>query len=499
MNWRKWLSLPIRFAVAAAFQRHANMLKCSNTPFALAILAITVVLLSDTDAQDASTKRDDPKVILEGKVIDDQVVDERGKLIAGATVRAMYASKVDYDSTPENVTTASDGTFKLMRKERPLYLKATTPDQRQAGIVRVEADQRQATIRVAPLARATGQVVDKIGKPVQLGYILYLVDNRDPDPLGAFGMFTAGIAILDSDGRFTMNGLLPGQRYSSAFMARGGATSDHLGYVVPPSAGEFNLDTLSLPKVRFTRLPEPTVRLVVDNPQDALQRQQKLSKLLTASLANTPYDLVVQRAAGTNESANFLPEDLAENLLQVNGVKRFGPRTLDCALLDLVSFEKESLTGVLASGWLPRRCPLFVRFKFQPGGRPLKDDDENMVVLGQELAAKLGKKVGDKIELYGRNQFLVVGIYESPVGAENQGLVVRLEDLQRVMAVPREVTGFAIAAQQPIDKQGLEDLRQRLEAVQPGLEVAIVRQPGNDQTPKSQPDRNMHSGDQNNP
>ena len=192
--------------------------------------------------------------------------------------------------------------------------------------------------------------------------------------------------------------------------------------------------------------------------------------------------------AGTNESTNSLPEDLAENLLQVNGVKRFGPRTLDGALLDLVNFEKEGLTGVLVSGWLPHRCPLFARFKFQPGGGPLKDVDENMVVLGQELAAKLRKKLGDKIELYGRNQFQVVGIYESPVEAENQGLVVRLEDLQRVMAMPREVTGFAIAAVRPIDEKGLEDLRQRIEAVQPGLEVTIVQRSGNDQSPKAQPD-----------
>ena len=169
-------------------------------------------------------------------------------------------------------------------------------------------------------------------------------------------------------------------------------------------------------------------------------------------------------------------------------MKRVTPRTLDGALLDLVNFDKEGLTSVLASGWLPNRCPLFVRFKFQPGGRPLKDDDENKVVLGHELAAKLGKKVGDKIELYGRNQFQVVGIYESPVGAENQGLVVRLEDLQRVMAMPREVTGFAIAAVRPIDEKGLENLRQRIEAVQPNLEVMIVRRSGNDQSPEAQPD-----------
>jgi hypothetical protein len=417
----------------------------------------------------------DNMAILEGKVIDDQVVDERGKLIAGATVRAMYASKVDYDSTPENVTTTSDGTFKLSRKALPLFLKATTPDERQVGIVRVAADQQQVTIRVGPVARATGRLVDGTGKPVQLGYIMYGINIHDPDPASAFYMFTAGSAILDSDGRFAMSGLIPGEPYSSSLITRSiGGRAEGIGNFTLPRAGEIDLGKLALAPWRFPQ-GEPPKRLNIENPEEVLQRRQKLAKLLTASLANTPYDLVVQRAAGTNESTNSLPEELPENLLQVNGLKRVTPRKLDCALLDFVNFDKEGLTDVLVSGWLPHRCPLFARFKFQPGGRPLKDDDENMVVLGQELAAKLGKKVGDKIELYGRNQFQVVGIYESPIESENQSLVVRLEDLQRMMDMPREVTGFAITAVRPIDEKGLEDLRQRLEAVQPGLEVTILR------------------------
>jgi hypothetical protein len=481
--------IPMRFAVAVAFRCQTDMRRRSKIVFAMTLLALALFSSSHTEAQDTSTKRDDPKVILEGKVIDDQVVDERGKLITGATVTAMYASKVDFGSTTENMTTGSDGTFKLSRKALPLFLKATTPDERQVGIVRVAADQQQMTIRVVPVATASGRLVDSTGKPVQLGFILYSIDVRDPDLLSAFNMFTSGLAIFDgsaifdSNGRFTIKGLLPGERYELAFMARG-RESAIVGNFTPPSAGAFDLGQLALLPIRFRQ----GVRLNIDNPQDALQRQQKLSKLLTASLANTPYDLVVQRATGTNESTNSLPEDLAEDLLQVNGVKRVTPRTLDCALLDFVNFDKEGLTGVLLSGWLPHRCPLFARFKFQPGGRPLKDDDVNMVAIGQELATKLGKKMGDKIELYGRNQFRVVGVYESSVEAENQCLVVRLEDLQRVMAMPREVTGFAIAAVRPIDEKGLEDLSQRIAAVQPDLEVTIVRRSGNDQSPKAQPD-----------
>ena len=285
--------MTVRFAVAVAFRWQTDMRRRSKIVFTVTLLALALFSSSDAEAQDTSTKRDDPKGILEGKVIDDQVVDERGKLIAGATVRAMYASKVDYASTPENVTTASDGMFKLSRKSVPLFLKATTPDERQVGIVRVAADQLQVTIRVGPVARATGRLVDKTGKPVQLGFIMYYIDIRDPDPTSAFYMFTAGSAIFDSDGRFTIKGLLPGERYALAFMARG-SESETVGNLTPPSAGEFDLGQLALSPIRFRQGAEPPLRLNIDNPEDVLQRQQKLSKLLRASLVNTPYDLVVQ-------------------------------------------------------------------------------------------------------------------------------------------------------------------------------------------------------------
>ena len=139
------------------------------------LLTLCVFVQYDARAAEAQSvtqkKLADNVVVLKGCVIDDQVVDERRKTVAGATVRAMYASKVDYESTPENVITASDCTFELPRKALPLYLKATTPDEKQAGIVRVEADQQQVMIRVSRLAKVTGRVVDWTGKPVQLGHI----------------------------------------------------------------------------------------------------------------------------------------------------------------------------------------------------------------------------------------------------------------------------------------------------------------------------------------
>ncbi len=92
-----------------------------------------------------------------------------------------------------------------------------------------------------------------------------------------------------------------------------------------------------------------------------------------------------------------------------------------------------------------------------------------------------------------------MGIYESPLEVENNGLVVPINTLQESTGHSYEVTGFAITAQQPIDDKGLDELRQRIAAVQPGLEVTQLRRSDKDETPKSQPDKNkLHSGDQKN-
>ena len=80
--------IPMQFAVAVAFRWQIDMRRQSKIVFTVTLLALALFSSSHAEAQDTSTKRDDPTVILEGKVIDDQVVDERGKLIAGAIIIA---------------------------------------------------------------------------------------------------------------------------------------------------------------------------------------------------------------------------------------------------------------------------------------------------------------------------------------------------------------------------------------------------------------------------
>ncbi len=67
-----------------------------------------------------------------------------------------------------------------------------------------------------------------------------------------------------------------------------------------------------------------------------------------------------------------------------------------------------------------------------------------------------------------------------------------LKELQRLSNLPEEVKGFVITAERPIDDQGRKELRQRLEAVQPGLHVTLI--PQNKQEPSNKPVAEIQNG-----
>jgi putative ABC transport system permease protein len=175
-------------------------------------------------------------------------------------------------------------------------------------------------------------------------------------------------------------------------------------------------------------------------------------------------DLVVTRAGGTEQTNNGLPEQLEEPISKLKGV-----RQVIGGLVDPVKFEDQGLKGVLINGWKPD-CPLFDKLKIIEG-RKINAEDKNKIMIGRVLAANLDKKIGDKIELHGSQDFEVVGIYESPIVYENGGGIVLLSELQELINKPNEISGFTISAVKPIDDAGLDNLIQRIKALQPGLEV----------------------------
>ncbi|HTQ39062.1 MAG TPA: ABC transporter permease [Pirellulales bacterium] len=174
-------------------------------------------------------------------------------------------------------------------------------------------------------------------------------------------------------------------------------------------------------------------------------------------------DLVVAREGGTEQINNGLPQQLQQQLAALKGVK-----DVEGGLVDTIQFRDLGLM-VLLNGWAPD-CKLFNELTMLEG-RKLTAADKDKIMIGRVLAANMNKKLGDKIELYDSEDFEVVGIYESPIVYENGGAIVPLDELQRLTNKPNEISGFTVSAVKPIDEKGLNDLIDRIKALQPGLQV----------------------------
>lgn len=168
-------------------------------------------------------------------------------------------------------------------------------------------------------------------------------------------------------------------------------------------------------------------------------------------------DLVVQRRGGASQLSKGLPASLGKELSQLAGVKE-----VIGSLMDMVAFEDQQLFMVLVNGW-SADSPVLQRVDLIEG-RGLVAGDEQRVMLGRILAANLGKHAGDSIELYAQ-PFEVVGVFESFSVYENGAAFLLLEELQRQMDRPGQVTGFVVQAEQHGDPRAIAELRSRIEAL----------------------------------
>lgn len=175
-------------------------------------------------------------------------------------------------------------------------------------------------------------------------------------------------------------------------------------------------------------------------------------------------DLVVQRRGGTVQLSKGVPLSLGERIRRLPGAGQ-----VIGGLMDMVAFEDHDLFMVIVNGWEPD-CPVLDRVTLA-AGRRLRAGDKNCVMLGRILAANLGKKPGDVVEVYSQ-PFRVVGVFESFSVYENGAVFMLLDDLQRQMDRPGQMTGFIVQANPPGDKAATTALARRIEALDP--QVAAV-------------------------
>jgi putative ABC transport system permease protein len=169
-------------------------------------------------------------------------------------------------------------------------------------------------------------------------------------------------------------------------------------------------------------------------------------------------DLVVQHRGGAVQISRGINEKFGDKIraLPQAGVVTSG-------LLDIVSFEDRGLYTVFVEGIPPNDEAVLKRMKVL-SGRRLESSDKNCVMLGRVLAANLGKKSGETVEVYAR-KFPVVGVYETSNVYENGSVVMPLADLQRQIDRPGQVTGFLVQAKPAGDPAAIAALKHAIEAL----------------------------------
>jgi putative ABC transport system permease protein len=172
-------------------------------------------------------------------------------------------------------------------------------------------------------------------------------------------------------------------------------------------------------------------------------------------------DLVVQRRGGAVQLSKGIPLAFGD---RIRALSESGE--VISGLMDLVAFEDHDLFMVIANGWEPN-CPVFDRIRVLEGRR-LRPGDQRSVMLGRVLAANLGKRTGDTVEVYAQ-PFQVVGVFESVSIYENGAVFLLLDELQQQMDRPGQVTGFIVQAQPAGDAATIERLRQKIEAIDPEI------------------------------
>jgi putative ABC transport system permease protein len=177
-------------------------------------------------------------------------------------------------------------------------------------------------------------------------------------------------------------------------------------------------------------------------------------------------DLVVQGTGAGTKLNNALPEEYFEKLKGIEGVKQVLGGSVD-----LISFPERGLISVPINGW-PAGSALYDRLTVT-SGKKLEAEDDRGVMLGRELAANLGKKVGDKVQIYDRD-FTVAAVFESGVVFENGAVIILLDVMQKLISQEGKITGFTIQVEKPISDEKLEQIRQEIEALGKDSGVGVV-------------------------
>lgn len=174
-----------------------------------------------------------------------RVVDQEGKPVPHATLQSRYQA-YHGRSWYEPIGTNDKGVYETERTLERMVIQGASPDKTLEGIVHVDATATATTVVLGPTTSASGILLDESGDIAankELGYAIKI-------PMGPNGSFTTafgGSVITDNQGRFTMEGLVPGESYE-VDMSLGEHSSRTVTTITAPTTkphdlGEIKVDT----------------------------------------------------------------------------------------------------------------------------------------------------------------------------------------------------------------------------------------------------------------
>jgi putative ABC transport system permease protein len=166
-------------------------------------------------------------------------------------------------------------------------------------------------------------------------------------------------------------------------------------------------------------------------------------------------DLVVMAEGKSDPLNSDIDQRVGDRIRQLPGVKAVAP-----GLVELVEYKlRTTAHSAMVNGW-ELDSFLFDDLRVLQGRR-LQPQDHRALMLGENLAQNIHKNVGDTIEIQGDN-FRVVGIYQSFSVYENGAAVLRLDELQDLMARKQHVTGFSVVLEKSGHGPSVETVRDEI-------------------------------------
>lgn len=183
-------------------------------------------------------------------------------------------------------------------------------------------------------------------------------------------------------------------------------------------------------------------------------------------------DVVVSRYGSADRLSSSLDAAVVERIASLPAVARAAG-----VLLDTLSFEQEGVYGVPTMGIAPGSWLLedFAATSAvgERRGVPALSGPRDLL-LGTNLAERLGKQTGDSITLFDE-PYRVAGVFRSPSVWENGSLILPLATLQQIADRGGQVTYVNAVLRKPLAAGGLEqavadigDLDPRLQAMATG-------------------------------